>query len=82
MQQDKTQEALKVLTDRTAATDGVTQSHKKKSHKEPDKYYAVAKGRQTGIFSIWREAQKQVNGFIGSRFKGFKMREEFRGLDG
>jgi viroplasmin and RNaseH domain-containing protein len=34
----------------------------------------MAKGRRTGIFDVWRDAQKQVNGFSASRFKGFKVR--------
>ena len=35
------------------------------------KYYAVAKGRQTGIFHTWQSCKKQVHGFQGSVFKSF-----------
>jgi hypothetical protein len=49
---------------------------KKKASKEPYKYYAVAKGRKPGIYTVWRDAQKEVNGFSGSRFKGFKVRDD------
>lgn len=40
------------------------------------KFYAVAKGRQTGIFTSWPEAEKQVKGHAGARYKSFKTREE------
>jgi len=42
----------------------------------PKKYYAVKKGRKTGIFSTWPEAQKQVSGFPGAQFKSFQSRSE------
>ncbi len=35
------------------------------------KYYAVAAGRSTGIFTDWPSAERQVKGFAGARFKGF-----------
>lgn len=35
-------------------------------------YYAVKKGRETGIFKSWAECQKQINGFSGAEFKKFK----------
>ncbi|WDP89158.1 MAG: ribonuclease HI [Desulfobacter sp.] len=40
------------------------------------KFYAVAKGRQTGIFTTWAEAERQVKGFAGARFKSFKTEKE------
>ncbi len=40
------------------------------------KFYAVAKGRKTGIFTTWPQAEQQVKGFAGARYKGFKTREE------
>uniref|UniRef100_A0A182JTQ3 Ribonuclease H1 n=1 Tax=Anopheles christyi TaxID=43041 RepID=A0A182JTQ3_9DIPT len=39
-------------------------------------FYAVAKGRQVGIFSTWPECQAQVNGFTGARFKKFPTESE------
>lgn len=39
-------------------------------------YYAVAKGRQVGIFDTWEECQKQTNGFSGPIFKKFVTYEE------
>ena len=36
------------------------------------KYYAVKKGRQTGIFNSWSTCQQQVNGFKQAQFKSFK----------
>jgi len=40
------------------------------------KYYAVAAGRTTGIFTDWATAEKQVKGFTGARFKSFPSRGE------
>ncbi len=45
------------------------------------KYYAVARGRKTGIFSTWfgaGNAEEQVRGFAGARFKGFATIDESR----
>jgi ribonuclease HI len=36
-----------------------------------EKYYAVAVGRTTGIFTSWSECEKQVKGFKKARFKSF-----------
>ncbi len=40
------------------------------------KFYAVAAGRKTGIFTTWPEAQAQVKGFPGPVFKSFPTREQ------
>ena len=40
------------------------------------KVYAVAKGRETGIFQTWAECEAQVKGFAGPVFKGFLSEEE------
>lgn len=40
------------------------------------KYYAVRKGRKTGIFTTWDEAKAQVDGFSNARFKSFPTYEE------
>ena len=40
------------------------------------KFYAVATGRTTGIFTTWSEAEAQVKGFAGARFKSFATRDE------
>lgn len=40
------------------------------------KFYAVKKGRQSGIFSSWNECEKQVKGFPGSLYKSFVSKEE------
>ena len=39
-------------------------------------YYAVRKGKTTGLFTTWAECQKSVSGFAGASFKGFETREE------
>lgn len=35
------------------------------------KFYAVRKGRQTGIFSTWPVCQQQIQGFSGAEYKSF-----------
>jgi ribonuclease HI len=45
------------------------------------KYYAIARGRETGIFSTWfgiGNAEQQVRGFAGARYKGFPTIDEAR----
>lgn len=46
------------------------------------KYYAVRKGRRTGVFATWAECQKQVTGFSGAEFKSFGTMEEAREFAG
>jgi ribonuclease HI len=40
------------------------------------KFYAVATGRTTGIFTDWTTAEKQVKGFAGAKYKSFATRGE------
>jgi len=40
------------------------------------KFYAVAKGRQIGIFTKWDEVQPLVNNFCGAKYKGFETKEQ------
>lgn len=40
------------------------------------KYYAVMKGRKTGIFTSWEKCEEQVKGFKGAIYKSFSTREE------
>ena len=40
------------------------------------KFYAVRKGKKTGIFSTWDECKEQVTGFKGAVYKSFKTLEE------
>lgn len=40
------------------------------------KYYAVKKGKKTGVFNTWDECKNQVNGFSGAQYKSFKTLEE------
>ena len=35
------------------------------------KYYAVRKGRQPGIYRTWPETQKQVSGYPQAQYKSF-----------
>ncbi|HZQ07305.1 MAG TPA: ribonuclease H family protein [Anaerolineae bacterium] len=40
------------------------------------KFYGVWKGRRTGVFDSWSEAEAQVKGFPGAEFKAFDTRAE------
>lgn len=40
------------------------------------KFYAVKKGKKTGIFGTWEECQKCVNGYSGAVYKSFKTMQE------
>lgn len=40
------------------------------------KYYAVKSGKKTGIFTTWAEAEKQVKGVKGAKFKSFLTKAE------
>jgi len=40
------------------------------------KFYAVKKGRETGIYLSWDECEKQVKGFKGAIYKSFASRDE------
>lgn len=35
------------------------------------KFYAVKKGRGTGVFKTWAECEQQVTGYNGAEYKGF-----------
>lgn len=39
--------------------------------KNSNKFYAVAKGRQTGVFHNWAQCREQVHKFTGAVFKSF-----------
>lgn len=40
------------------------------------KFYAVATGRKTGIFTDWGTTEAQVKGFTGAKYKSFATRQE------
>lgn len=40
------------------------------------KYYAVLKGRKTGIFTSWADCEEQISGFSGALYKSFRTRGE------
>lgn len=40
------------------------------------KYYAVAVGRSSGIFTSWASAEREVKGFAGAKFKSFPTEAE------
>lgn len=40
------------------------------------KYYAVKKGRQTGVFTDWTSTQKVISGYSNAEFKSFTSRDQ------
>ena len=40
------------------------------------KFYAVRKGKKTGIFNTCDECKEQVNGYSGAEYKSFTLKEE------
>ncbi len=40
------------------------------------KFYAIAAGRKPGIYTKWPDAQAQVMGFAGAKYKGFATKAE------
>lgn len=42
------------------------------------KYYAVKKGKMSGIYYSWNECKTQVDGFSGAEYKSFKSEKEAR----
>lgn len=46
------------------------------------KYYAVKKGKSTGIFRTWEECRACVEGCPGAQYKGFAALEEAEGYLG
>lgn len=40
------------------------------------KFYAVRKGRKTGIFHTWSDCQAQINGYSGAEYKSFPTEKE------
>ncbi|SCU83891.1 LAMI_0C05204g1_1 [Lachancea mirantina] len=45
-------------------------------------YYAVQRGRSTGVFNSWDECKAEVNGYPGARYKKFNTYDEARGFAG
>ena len=45
------------------------------SKKEKNKFYVVWEGVKPGIYSNWTECQKQILGFPGAKYKGFKTQQ-------
>ena len=39
-------------------------------------FYAVARGKKTGIYTSWNECFEQVDGFPNNKYQGFSTREE------
>lgn len=42
------------------------------------KYYAVARGRSSGVYTSWNACKEQVNGYSGAKYKSFSTPQEAR----
>ena len=40
-----------------------------------NKFYAVRKGKKTGIYTTWDECKEQVDGYPKAEYKGFKTKK-------
>ena len=40
------------------------------------KYYAVKKGRHPGIYTTWKDCQKEVDHFKDAKYKSFDSKKE------
>ena len=40
------------------------------------KYYAIANGKKTGIFTDWNECKSNILGFSNAKYKSFKTKDE------
>ena len=36
-----------------------------------EKFYAVKKGKETGIFNNWKDCLESITGFTGAKYKSF-----------
>ena len=46
------------------------------------KYYAVKKGKVTGVFENWEECKASVDGYPGAEYKGFPTLREAQSFAG
>jgi viroplasmin and RNaseH domain-containing protein len=67
-------ERLEIWDDATAMSERVG----KKGKNRKRKWYAVAKGRTTGVFAQWRDAERSVQGYPGAVHKRFQSEEAAR----
>ena len=66
------------LNDQTASNANPThsndlqQKYTKANLSKPEKYYAIVRGKQTGIYTSWFECADYVINYSGAKFKSFK----------
>jgi ATP-dependent DNA helicase PIF1 len=66
----------KVTSSQSSSSGPNTQTSQDLDSSDTKKFYAVAKGRQTGIFNTWSECQPLVVGLKSSLYKKFYSAEE------
>ncbi|KAH6999795.1 ribonuclease H-like domain-containing protein [Ilyonectria destructans] len=67
---------FKSFTSQEDADNFVAGKKVKSSSNEPDKFYAVAVGSPTGIYTDWTEASEAIKGVKGPKYKRFATRAE------
>lgn len=72
--------AVKSFTSREDAEDFVAGKKVTAAIGEPDKFYAVAVGTPTGIFTDWTDASLAIKGVKGPKYKKFATRAEAVGF--
>lgn len=68
--------AVKSFISKQDALDFAAGKKVNSSPNEPDKFYAVAVGRPTGIYTDWTEASEAIKGVKGPKYKKFGTRAE------
>jgi ribonuclease HI len=68
--------AVKSFTSDKEARDFVNGIEKPRDPSLPDRWYAVARGRETGIFNDWKKVQQSITGTKMPSYKKFESRLE------
>lgn len=75
-QEANTRCAVKSFPSRADAEDFAAGRAVQPAHDEPARFYAVAVGNPTGIFSDWADASQAIKGVKGPKYKRFATRAE------
>lgn len=70
------QEKKETIEKRFAWTSSKQSTKKLKTNQKVKKWFAVVIGRETGVFTSWRECSKHVHKFPHAKFKSFRTQHE------
>jgi hypothetical protein len=76
MQMDQIKRQSVKAPKETPTTSALTIARKAAPRGHKGKYYAVARGRSTGIFTTWAETERLVKGFSDAKHCSFKRRSD------